>query len=201
MSESDQAKPADALNNQAVDYAVAIARTALGTIPICGSPLAELVSVTIPNQRLDRLVKFTRELESRFAVIEDESLRRRLADEEIVGLVEAAYVQAAQGSSDERRAYIASVVVNGINSEELAAIESRHLLKILGEMNDLEVIWLLHFAERQFSRMGDISEFRLKHDAILNPVITLHRIIRGRSKQVCTPKQLSTAPQRARIDR
>jgi hypothetical protein len=75
--------------------------------------------------------------------------------------------QAAQSLSDERREYIASIITNSLKAEDISYGESKHLLRILGELNDIEIIWLRFFLDPLMN--GD-HEFREKHKKILEPV-------------------------------
>jgi hypothetical protein len=59
------------------------------------------------------------------------------------------------------------LVANSVRAEDVSYIESKHLLRILGEINDIEVIWL-RFYQRPFMS-GDL-DFRSKHAAVLEPV-------------------------------
>ena len=57
----------EALNSRSVDHLTALVRGAVGTVPMFGPLLAEVITVTIPNQRIDRVAKFSEELERRLS--------------------------------------------------------------------------------------------------------------------------------------
>src|SRR5690606_28838317 len=95
-----------------------------------------------PNQRINRVVSFATHLQKRIADLEQDRVRAHLTDENFTDLVEEALRQAARATTDERRQHIASVVAAGLTTEDVSFIESKHLLRILGETNDLEIIWL-----------------------------------------------------------
>lgn len=76
--------------------------------------------------------------------------------------------QAARSLSDERREYIANLIANSLSSEDIEYIESKHLLRILGEINDIEIIWLRSYLEPVLD--GD-EAFRARHANILEPVM------------------------------
>ena len=164
MSSSDVPKE---LKPNKVDYGVAVMRGTFDLIPYLGPTIAEFIGTIIPNQRIDRLAKFTADLDRKL-----ERLRRTLSDapfdnEEFADLFEEACRQAARSTSDERRSYIATLVANGLNSDEIEYAESKHLLRILGELSDVEVIWLCSYRTHSF---GGDEEFREKHKAIFTPV-------------------------------
>ena len=153
-----------------VDYSVAGVRGVVNLVPIVGPFLAEIFGVTIPKQRIDRVAKFATELNHRLETIENYLLERgeRAEDEGFIDLLEEGFQQASRALSDERRIYIASLIVNGLTSDGIEFSESKHLLRVLGEINDVEVVWLRFF---KVSTIGGDQEFREIHEGVLAPVI------------------------------
>lgn len=152
------------------DASIAAVRGGLSAIPFLGSPLGEIIGITIPNQRLDRVVRFCRLLNRRLNAVEKSFLESRLRDESFTDLIEEGIIQAARSLSDERRNYIASVIISGLTSDDIQASESRHLLRILNEINDIEVVWLQYYSD---SYIEEDEEFTETHKEILQPVIAL----------------------------
>lgn len=148
------------------DYVASAVKAALGAVPFAGSLLAEIAGTVIPNQRIDRIVCFAMELEKRLADIEQDRVRAHLTDENFTDLVEEGLHQAARSTTDDRRQHIANIVANSMTSEDVSFIESKHLLRLLGEINDIEVIWLRFYLH---STMGGDEEFRSKHKQLLAP--------------------------------
>jgi hypothetical protein len=155
------------LNSDSADYVASAAKSALGIVPFAGNLLAEIAGNVIPNQRIDRIVKFAEALQERLSALEESVVKANLSNENFTDLVEESLRQASRSLSDERRSYISSMVVNSISSEDIEYFESKHLLRILGELNDIEVIWLRFYLNPVMS--GD-KEFREKHNHILNPI-------------------------------
>ena len=162
----------DNLENNSTDLFVTAAKSILGSLPIGGSILAELIGTIVPNQRIDRLAKYVKELEAKFANIPEARVAGCLKNDEFVGLVEEGFIQAARATSDERRKYIASVVANSITEEAIEFQESRQILRILSELNDIEIIWLRFYLVPGLN--GD-TEFRECHRALLEPVYAYTR--------------------------
>jgi hypothetical protein len=150
------------------DHLASAARVALGMVPIAGSLLVELADVIIPNQRIDRIVEFARILGEELSDLDEKFVRSQLTNENFAGLLEEAWYQAARCVTDERRQYIASLVATSLTDEAVEYNESKHLLRILGEINDIEVIWLRFYAVR--TMVGD-EAFREKHANVLAPVV------------------------------
>ena len=160
MNPNDESKE---LETQGRDYAAAGARVVASLVPYVGPALAEIVGFIIPNQRMDRIAKFVNELKRQIERIED-----HLTDEESYDLLEEGFRQASHSLSDDRRAYIASLIVRGLTSDEIEVAESRHLLRILDEMSDVEVIWLRLYGEPYWQ---DAQAFTETHKEVLAPAV------------------------------
>lgn len=128
--------------------------------PFLGPYLAELVGMAIPNQRVDRIIRFVAELDKRLESLEKEYLVEQAKNINFTDLLEEGLRQAAQSLTEERREYIASLVAKGISSTEIEYQESKHLLKILGDVNDVEILWLRLYFNTEW---GSDEEFREKH--------------------------------------
>ena len=155
------------LKSRLADYSVAATRGAANLIPIVGPVLAEVLGVVIPQQRIDRIAKFSTELEHRLSSVEKNMLESQLNNGEFSDLIEEGFRQAARSLSDERRRYIASLITSSLSSENISYAESRHLLRILDEVNDIEIIWLRFYLD---PTMGGDEEFRETHRNVLEPV-------------------------------
>jgi len=162
----------DSLQNQTADYVAAAAKSILGIVPFAGSLLVELVGIIIPNQRVDRIAKFAAALQAKLTTLDQEFVRAKLTDENFSDLMEEGLRQAARSLSDERREYIASVICSGLSSEEIQFAEAKHMLKILGEISDVEVIWLRYYL---VTTKGADDAYRAKHTSILTPLTVYPR--------------------------
>ena len=159
----------DNLNNNSTDYIVSAFKGALGAADIfAGSLVAELVGVIVPAQRLDRLVDFARRLEKRIASLDKEAVRARLTDENFTDLMEEASLEAVRAVTEERREYLAATLASGLDDQRISFVEAKHLLRILGQINDIEVIWLRSYLHPHYLG-GEQDEFRQKHKDLLRP--------------------------------
>lgn len=149
------------------DFIASVAKSVVGFVPFAGTLLSELIGTIIPNQRIDRLTKYVQELDSRILEIQVDNINELINNEEFVDLLEEGFVQASRAISDERRSYIASIITNGITNESIKYSESKYLMKILAELNDIEVIWLRYYMDVS---LGGDEEFREKHENVLTPV-------------------------------
>ena len=86
---------ADDLKQDKTDALVATAKSVLGVVPFAGTLLSELVGNLIPNQRVDGLTKYVKELEVRLSRIDREKIDNALRSEEGIDLFEEGFVQAS----------------------------------------------------------------------------------------------------------
>jgi len=159
MTEDDHQLP-ESIKVQAVDYVSSGAKAILGAVPFVGSLLTEIAGSIIPRQRVDRIADFAGRLESRISHLEQDEVRTHLDDEEFTDLVEEALRQASRSTTEDRREYLASLVAQSLTSDAIEHGESKHLMRLLGELNDLEVLWLRFFSD---PTMGGDEDFRELH--------------------------------------
>lgn len=157
----------DELKTQAIDYVTSGAKAALGVVPFAGSLLAEVAGAIIPNQRIDRIADFAFKLQVRIEQLEETRVRSELDDEEFTDLLEESLRQASRAISEGRREYLASLVTSSLTSDAVKHAESKHLMRILGELNDTEVLWLRFYHVPVID--GD-KEFRKLHAGVFEPV-------------------------------
>ncbi len=157
----------DEIKTQAIDYVASGVRAALGGIPFAGSLLAEVAESIIPNQRVDRIADYSFKLQERIEQLEEKHVRAELNDEEFTDLIEESLRQASRATSEERHQYLASLISNSLTSDAVEHAESKHLMRILGELNDVEVLWLCFF---HVPTMGGDAEFRELHRDVLEPI-------------------------------
>lgn len=155
------------LNTNFLDNRVATYKTVVGLVPGFGSILSEIVGAIIPDQRMDRLVKYIKILDEKIRSIDEDLLKLAKSNEQIVDLIEEGFVQASRALTDERREYIANVVINGLTDKEKRYSDSKYILKLLSEFNDQEIIWLCSYMYIGTERY---REFIKNHHETLKPI-------------------------------
>lgn len=157
------------LEQQSMDHIMTVARATISAIPIVGPLLTELAGVIVPNQRLTRIAKFAAELEKKLHDLEiRQTVMEQFKDDHFTDLLEEGVRQAAHSLSDERRQYLAAVIANSLSSERIQHMESRHLLRILNEVNDIEIVWLRSYL---ISPLQGDETFRDEHRQLLKPIV------------------------------
>jgi hypothetical protein len=139
-------------------------RFALLSIGPVGAVLNAVLAEVMPALRTERLTVFGEELQDRLADVPGEILHLRVREPDRFDLLEDGMWQAARASSRQRVAYLANVVANGLKAESAHDLDRRHVLRLLAEVNDLEVLILsLHGYASNASR----EQFFEKHRSAL----------------------------------
>ena len=156
----------DDLETRREDVAAALVRGIVGVAPLVGPLLSEAITATIPNQKIDRLIAFAKELDDRVRYLEDDTVKLRMKGEEFADLLEDGLIQASRAMSPERRRYIATLLVNSVTNEQLSHIEEKKLLSLLGELNDAEILTLKFYSLRS----NEKRQFATLHDDLFKPI-------------------------------
>lgn len=160
----------DRLEDTSVDKLMSMMKTASSIVP-AGGFFAEIVTTLIPNMRIERITTFLKQLDDRVELLEEKEAQRfheRKSEPEYIALFEDGAFHAARSTSEDRIKYISSAVINGMTREHISAVEARHLLNLLNEINDIEIIWLHSYA--QIRSLGQRDPFYQKYSDILRPI-------------------------------
>lgn len=156
------------LENLPVDYATSALKIISSAAPYIGGLFSEFLGLVVPNQRIDRLINYAIKLEKKIVHLEKSFIENKFKyNAEFIDLFEESIRQAAVSLSDERREYLANLIANSITKSDAEIIESKHLIKILNELNDAEIIWLKSL---DLLNLENRLEFYSKHEEILRPI-------------------------------
>ncbi len=152
------------------DLSIAIGKGILGAIPFVGPLIAETVGATIPNQRIDRINDFLILLEEKIDEVHRETAKLKFQNEKFIDVLEDSMIQASRALTKERKEYIASLVANGIEEENIEHNQKKLLLNILSELSDTEIIILQSYGLPP----SEDREFFEKHkDVLMPPHVTM----------------------------
>lgn len=153
------------IDENGADVLTVFSKAILGSLPFAGSVFAEITGTLIPNQRIDRMAEFLKILDVKLQQLGKnvEDIKEKMTNEGYVNIFEEGMWQSARSSSKERKEYIASILVNGLEDENLNEIQKSVFLNILNQLNDVEIIILHSYT---FTTLGD-KVFYEKHKAIL----------------------------------
>lgn len=154
------------LEIQGVDYFASMVKSLVGAAPFVGPLLSEVSSNVIPNQRIERIVDFAKNLESKIEDLDKKFVQAQSTNPEFTDLLEEGIRQSTRAVSEERRGYISSIISNSLNEQRIEFAESKHLMRILGELNDVEIILLRYYS---YPYTGGDEDFRNKHEDVIRP--------------------------------
>lgn len=106
----------DDLDENWRDRLIAVGKALVGTVPLAGGILGELLTAVIPGQRTDRVASYLRQLSERIDQMEDSVQREIASNPAKIELIEEGGYQAALALSNDRISQIVEAVTNGLNS-------------------------------------------------------------------------------------
>lgn len=139
MSDGDEERSDDGLDENWIDKAVAATKGAAGLVPMFGGPLAEVIGVSIPGQRADRIANYLRQLSARLDQVDAEIRVGLASNAEKIDLIEEGGYQAARATSRERIERIVAAVQRGLEEGDADVVRRKRLLILLGELDDDEL--------------------------------------------------------------
>lgn len=161
--------PPAELQNHLQDYIITGAKVLGAAVPF-GSVIAEIISCIIPDQRVDRIVKFLGRLDERVKPLE-KAVQEKLKTTGFTDLLEDGMFQAVRALTDERREYIINCLVNSLTPDELQHIHYKMLLDILSRLNDAEIITLKYYS--MIASPEEQREYWEKHRSIIFPPVVV----------------------------
>ena len=148
------------------------AKGVVGACPLIGPLAAEAIGAIIPNQRLDRVVEFLRNLEAEVHKLDGrlENFEKNIKSTEGLDILEEGLIQAARSVSSDSKERLARLVGRSLSAEELLYEESRKLLNLFRELTDPEILWLLYFSLNPVMGPGPHQDLVIRHPEVLRPI-------------------------------
>lgn len=128
------------------EFAIATTKGIISQVPFIGPIAAELVSVTIPNRRMERLEKLVACILAQRGDMPIEEVEAKMQEPEFVDLLDKGLRKVMASVGDERTERIANILSNYLFKNKTAAI-ANHVLSILDNLGDLELILFCEFCE------------------------------------------------------
>jgi len=160
------------LQNTRIDYLLTAFRGVVGALPF-GGLVAEAVGAVIPRQRIDRMADVVQKVSAKLEDLEAnlEIIEQRFKSSEFIDILEEAMLQAGKAMSEERRQYLANMLVHGLTETNLNHERAKKLLNILQEVSDPEVI-VLRFASF-ITGPEKTHFFKLHEDVLREPAVNM----------------------------
>lgn len=152
-----------------VDLLTTSFKGSAGMIPILGPYFAEIIGMLVPNQRVDRITTFLKLFYKKFEEqnIEISTLKEKMKNENFINLFDDISWQAAKSTSNERKEYLASILINGLTDDKIDEIQKNIFLNIISELNDIEILIL--YNHTMTARKDE--DFKAKHyETLMEPI-------------------------------
>ena len=148
-------------------YGLAALKGGIGAIP-GGSLIVELLNVTIPDRRLERIEKLLAILASKELDMDSEEIKQKFHSPEFADIFEDVIYQAVRAISDERLEYLASILEKSLTEEQIKHLQIKRLLSIFGEINDIEIIILQSYEleKQRDESFQEIHKNIFKHEYV-----------------------------------
>lgn len=160
----------ESIKSNSTDIIASMLKGLIGIIPYGGSAVSELTSWIIPNQRIDRICDFIKQLSMQVAKLEDSQnlwIEKLKADKSNLLLFELASNYSIETNSNKLHHCYAYFVFNAVENKKLEDSRNEKMLRTLSELTEEEVILLINFS--QLKVLGCSSEFNEKYDEIIMP--------------------------------
>lgn len=154
------------------DRLASAAKGVVGACPFIGPLVAEAIGALIPNQRLDRVVEYLRNLDAEVHCLDGrlERFEKNIHGAEGLDIMEEGLTQAARSITSERKERLARLVGRSLSSDEIRYEESRKLLNLYRDLTDPEIVWLLYFSLNPVLGVGPHQDLVKKHPDVLMPI-------------------------------
>lgn len=154
------------LETNKTDYIVSGIKGVLGAIPVVGSFVAECICIRIPNQRMDRIKKFTEKLGNKIEHLEKSKINTLFKDPEFIDLLEDSILQTTKAISDERIEKITQLLSKGMMGKNIEHEKYKRYLFLLSQLTDSEIVKLGGF---YYPSQGK-AEYYTKHKDTLKNI-------------------------------
>ncbi len=117
-------------------------------IPLPGASfIAELITDVIPNQKGERIDIFLKKLDNDLSNLEEEFafLEGFLINPYFLDMFEETLVKASRSITEIRMDYLSKLLIKSFNQSDIELIQSKYLLNLLNELNDIEILILSSF--------------------------------------------------------
>ncbi len=160
----------DEMNLQ--DKLAALNRALVGAIPYAGPAISEIICALIPNQRLNRAIKFLNTISKRVEELAD-AVQKNIGK---VDLIETGLKASTSANFEEKCEWIGNIVVRGISDEVEVSI-AEGLISIVEELNREQIILLYYFAVYYDQSIVEKGKFEARFPEVFklhNEFITDH---------------------------
>jgi len=137
------------IRQKGIDTFVGFTKAGLSLIPIAGPFISEIIGNIIPNQRFERVAKYLETLKSKLDSVEDQNIILQLTtDRNMLLLFENTIKHSSETNSEEKYDYYSEFIINALQDKTTEQIQRERILKIISELNEIEIVLLIYFSLR-----------------------------------------------------
>lgn len=135
------------LQKNKIDVIISAASTVTSLIPVIGGALSEIIHITIPHQREDRIVEFINDVDHRLNElnITVNQLQKIFENNKYGVLTYECLKNVANEKFEEKIKYYKKLYIDGLTSEEDEMINIANVMNIFSNMNFKEILFLKIF--------------------------------------------------------
>lgn len=156
-------KDNESLENNISDRLAALNRSIIGTIPCAGPALSEIICAIIPNQRLDRVVKFLKTIDGKV----NELSQIIIEDQNKIRLIETGLRASSNSNFEAKSEWIGNIVNNGLD-EKIDISIADEIIQIVEELNLEQIIMLYHYCNYRGVAIIYSEKFKSRFPEIFN---------------------------------
>ncbi len=142
------------LDNNLSDKLAALNRAIIGIIPYAGPVLSEIICAVIPNQRLDRAVKFLKAIDSKV----NELSKIIIEDQNKIRLIETGLKASTNSNFEAKCEWIGNIVNNGLD-EKVDIHIADEIIQIVDELNYEQILILYHYCNHDKMTASQAEQF------------------------------------------
>ena len=153
---------AKTMDETTMDKAKEIISSAFGCIPYVGPAIQEIIGFVIPNQRLDRVANFVKQLDTELQEFgkSQKEIKELLSRPEYSSLFYKTCVGCADSYSKERIRYFKNIFIYGLKDDtNLQKARAEAFLNLLMKLTDLEIGLLKYYELVHSATFGDQAPY------------------------------------------
>lgn len=152
------------LKTNKVDIFTAAISAGASSIPVIGGVFAEIIKLTIPKQREDRIVKFISELSDKLDELEISvrELEKIFSNFQYGTFIFECIKDVVNEIYDEKIIYYKELCINGITGDEKNLINNYRILQLLSDIGYYELLYLQFYNYSNSIEKTKIKEIKEK---------------------------------------
>jgi len=151
------------LENNLMDKIAVAVKSLTGFCPYIGTALGEIICYYIPNQKLDRIIKYLKIIDVKVDEISEELKNNK----DKINLIETGFKSSANSTFDEKCEWIANIVLHGL-SDDIEISIAENIIDIVSQLNYEQIVILYYHSNFYLKPWAEKEKFTNKFKQLLN---------------------------------